>query len=370
MRATKFWIEFHKISGLIILIPLLLQCISGSIIVFDHAIDEWLNPDMLITTAEPGSTLAPMSDVMSAAQTALPQTAHIRSLRKPRHEETVYTAFVEMQPHSPLHGKRMEILIDPYTAKVTGTREWGTYFTSFIYLLHFTLLMGTNGALFLGLLAIVVLINIIIGVYLGWPKSRKGWNWLLARQDRKTPLIGLLRRWHILIGLLSLPVLVVLTVSGISMIFHDQTESLLNRPQAPKLEISNTDNSPIDIDQWLPSAEQFWPEAEWMRISPPTANSPTAALTLRKADDPRHTTGSYMLWLNPSNSEVLAEQDYSQLSLRQKTAFWLFPLHSGEAFGMTGRILVFICGLLAAGLTIAGGWLWYRRQFRRRERFT
>lgn len=370
MRARKFWIEFHKISGLIILIPLLLQSLSGSVIVFDHAIDEWLNPGMLLTDAEPGTPPAPISEIMSAAQSALPDTAYVQSLRKPRHEGAVYTAYVEMQPLSPLHGKRMEVLIDPFTADVTGIREWGSYFTSFIYLLHFTLLLDSYGAFFLGFLAILVLFNIIIGVYLGWPRSSKGWNWLLAKNHRTTPIIGTLRRWHILIGLLSLPVLVVLTVSGISMIFHDQTEALLDRPQPPTLTIETPAEQTISIDNWLPSAQQYWPDAQWMRISPPTSASPATALTLRQAGDPRHTTGSDMLWLNPYTSEVLAEQEYSQMSLRQKTAFWLFPLHSGEAFGMTGRWLVFICGLLAAALIIAGGWLWYQRQFKRRTRAT
>lgn len=362
----RFWIEFHKISGLIILIPLLLQSISGSIIVFDHAIDEWLNANILITQAEPGTPLAPINQVMQAAQTALPDTAYLKSLRKPRHDSTMYMAYPVMHESSPYHGKRMEVLIDPYSAEVTAVREWGTYFTSFIYLLHFTLLLDSYGALFLGFLAILMLFNVIIGVYLGWPKSRAAWDWLLARKHRKTPLIGRLRRWHILTGLISLPVFVVLIVSGISMIFHDQTEALLDRPHPPKLDVAFEAGKTVEINEWLPAAQKHWPDAEWMRISQPTDAMPAAGIILRKDDDPRETSGSYMLWLHPQTAEVLAEQDYSSLSLRQKTAFWLFPLHSGEVFAMPGRLLVFVCGLLTAILSIVGGWLWYKRKFRQK----
>lgn len=360
----RFWIEFHKISGLVILIPLLLQSISGSIIVFDHAIDEWLNPDILLVNATDDTNPAALSQIMKAAITAVPDTAYIKSLRKPRHDTTVYMAYPVMHQNSLHHGKRMEVLIDPYTAEVTAVREWGAYFTSFVYLLHFTLLMDNYGALFLGFLAILMLVNVVIGIYLGWPKSRAAWDWLLARKHRRTPIIGKLRRWHILTGLISLPVFVVLIVTGISMIFHDQTEALLDRPQPPQLQVDFDPDKRIEIDSWLPAARQHWPDAEWMRVGQPTEASPAAAITLREADDPRHTTGSYMLWLHPQSSEVLAEHNYSELSLRQKTAFWLFPLHSGEAFAMPGRLLVFICGLLTAILTIAGGWLWYKRKFR------
>lgn len=362
----RFWIEFHKLSGLIILIPLLLQSISGSIIVFDHAIDEWLNPAILITDVEAGTTLAPISQIMQSAQTALPDTASISSLRKPRHDSTMYMAYPVMREGSPYHGKRMEVLINPYTAEVTAVREWGSYFTSFIYLLHFTLLMGHYGELFLGFLAMLVLVNVIIGVYLGWPRSRAAWDWLLARKHRKTPLIGRLRRWHILTGLVSLPVFVVLIVSGISMIFPEQTEALLDRPHAPELRVEFDADTPVRIDDWLPAAQTYWPDAEWMRISQPTEAMPAAGIILKKDDDPRETSGSYMLWLHPQTAEVLAEQDYSEMSIRQKTAFWLFPLHSGEVFAMPGRLLIFLCGLLTAILSIVGGWLWFKRKFRQK----
>lgn len=362
----KFWIEFHKISGLIILIPLLLQSISGSIIVFDHAIDEWLNPDILLVDTPAAAEPATLSQIMAAAKTAVPQTAYIKSLRKPRHDNTVYMAYPVMQESSPHHGKRLEVLIDPYTAEVTAVREWGSYFTSFVYLLHFTLMLDRYGALFLGFLAILVLVNVVIGVYLGWPKSRAAWDWLLARNNRKTPLIGKLRRWHILTGLISLPVFVVLIISGISMIFHDQTDVLLDRPHPPALDVNFETGKPIQIDNWLASVTDYWPDADWMRVSQPTDTQPAAGFTIRKPGDPRKTTGSYMLWLHPQTSEVLAKQDYSELSLRQKTAFWLFPLHSGEAFALPGRLLVFICGLLTTMLGIVGGWLWYKRKFRKK----
>ncbi|MCX4186977.1 PepSY-associated TM helix domain-containing protein [Methylophaga sp. OBS4] len=359
----KFWIEFHKISGLIILIPLLLQSISGSVIVFDHAIDEWLNPELLLTENH-GNTAAPVSDIINSAMMALPGISHINSLRKPRHDQAVYTAYIEMESSSPDYGKRLEVLIDPFTAEVTGIREWGNYFTSFIYLLHFTLLMDEYGELFLGFMAILILINLIIGIYLGWPRSKAAWDWLMARNKRVTPFIGKLRRWHILMGLTATPVFVVLIISGISMIFHVQTDTLLSRPHPPQLKVDFKPNSPINPDNWLPAVQQYWPDAEWMRISPPTEISPAAGITLRQPGDPRQTTGSSMLWLHPQSSTVLAQQQLNTMGFLPQLSFWLFPLHSGEALGLSGRLLVFITGFLTTALTLVGGWLWYRRKFR------
>ncbi len=362
----KFWIEFHRISGLILFIPLLLQSISGSIIVFDHAIDEWLNPQLVLNKSL-NIPPAPLSEIMYAAQHALPDVAHINSLRTPRNDTAMYTAFVEMNSQSSLHGKIIEVMINPFTADVVSVREWGSYFTSMVYLFHFTFLLGENMEIILGFLAILMLINVIVGVYYGWPRTKKAWNWLLARTKKTTSTVGRLRRTHIALGLTTLPVFLTLIVSGISLIFPDQTKWLLNRPAKLSPDIKWLDNRPIQPDNWLSSAKQYWPDKQWQRIIPPTSQDPSVEIRLNADNDPRQTSGSFVLWLNPQTNQVLAEQNYNEMTLRQKTAFWLFPLHSGEAFGLTGRVLVFITGLFTAVLSVAGAWLWYRRKFKRQH---
>jgi uncharacterized iron-regulated membrane protein len=359
----KFWIQFHRISGLLLLIPLLLQSISGTIIVFDHTIDEWLNPQLIIMVP-PNNQRASLSDIRAATMNAIPDIAQIKSLRFPRNERATYTAFVNMKEGSPLHGKKMEIMINPYMAEVVSVREWGAYFTSFIYLFHYTFMLGHNAELALGFLAILMLINVIVVAYYSWPRTRKAWNWLLARNNKITPTVGRFRRAHLLAGLISLPVFTVLIVSGISLIFPAPTNWLLDRPAKANPMIEQHNNQTIQEDNWLMSANHYWPDKQWQRVIYPTPQRPTVEIRLRNTDDPRKTSGSYVLWLNPYTNEVLAEQNYQAMTLRQKTVFWLFPLHSGEAFDLTGRLLIFISGLLTIVLTVAGGWLWYKRKFR------
>jgi len=359
----KFWIQFHRISGLLLLVPLLLQSISGSIIVFDHAIDEWLNPHLFIT-APPNNQRASLSAIRVATMNAIPDIAQIKSLRYPRNERAAYTAFVDMKEGSPLHGKKMEIMIDPYLAEVVSVREWGAYFTSFIYLFHYTFMLGHNVELALGFMAILMLINVIVGAYYSWPRTHKAWNWLLAKNNKTTPTVGRFRRAHLLTGLISLPVFTVLIVSGISLIFPAQTTLLLDRPAKADPTIEQHKNQTIQEDNWLISANNYWPGKQWQRVIFPTPQRPSVEIRLRDSNDPRKTSGSYVLWLDPYTNEVLAEQNYKVMTIRQKTAFWLFPLHSGEAFNLSGRLLIFISGLLTIVLTLAGGGLWIKRKFR------
>jgi uncharacterized iron-regulated membrane protein len=41
---------------------------------------------------------------------------------------------------------------------------------------------------------------------------------------------------------------------------------------------------------------------------------------------------------------------------------WQYPLHSGKAFGLPGRWIVFVSGLLTALLVVSGLMLWWRRR--------
>ena len=42
--------------------------------------------------------------------------------------------------------------------------------------------------------------------------------------------------------------------------------------------------------------------------------------------------------------------------------YWLRPLHSGEAFGIVGKIVVLILGLAFLAIGIAGIYLWWIRR--------
>mgnify|MGYP003438974590 FL=1 len=41
---------------------------------------------------------------------------------------------------------------------------------------------------------------------------------------------------------------------------------------------------------------------------------------------------------------------------------WLFPLHTGQAFGLPGRILMVVLGLVPACLYVTGCVLWWKRR--------
>lgn len=68
------------------------------------------------------------------------------------------------------------------------------------------------------------------------------------------------------------------------------------------------------------------------------------------------------IWIDQYSGAVLAINDLHRYTAGQKFVEWQYPLHSGEAFGLPGRILVLLSGLVCPVLYGTGIFLWWRRR--------
>jgi len=171
MRQTlrKRWLAVHRWLGLTVGLLFALIGLTGSVLVFDHAIDEWLNRRLL--RSETGGRPAALETVIASAEAAYGDAA--LSLSKPRKPGGVYEVwFRDGSDHEP---KFVQVLVDPFTAEVKGQRVWGEYLMTWIYRLHFRLLAGETGAVVVGLTGLVTLLSLVSGVYLCTTEKRSGW---------------------------------------------------------------------------------------------------------------------------------------------------------------------------------------------------
>jgi uncharacterized iron-regulated membrane protein len=54
------------------------------------------------------------------------------------------------------------------------------------------------------------------------------------------------------------------------------------------------------------------------------------------------------VWIDPGTGAILAVRDTRQDSAGDRFMDWMHPLHNGEAFGLAGRVLACVGGLLPA----------------------
>ena len=374
LAVRRMWFALHKWLGLSAGLLFVVLGLTGSVLVFDHAIDEWLNPQLLLTQGS--DQRQPVHAVIVAAEQAFRGAdKHAVSLTRPRVANGVWSVwFSSGTEQQPAH---TAVYVDPYSLRVTGQRVWGHDLMSWIYRLHYTLVAGKTGGTVVGLLGVALLMAVISGIYLWWP--------LLLHGLRAAFAIRRGRRWafdtHKVTGVVSAVLLSVLAFTGAVMEFPVLSRNLVSLvlPITPKHdELKSTitprnNRATITADQAIKIAQRRFPNARWDHLHPPKNAEGVFEVALRQPNEVQRTFGRTQVFIDQYSGAILAQADPNHCTVADAFFASQFPLHSGEALGLVGRWLVFVTGLTPAVLYITGLTLWWnkrrgrKRQLQRRQ---
>ncbi len=131
-KLRKFWLKLHLYLGLFGGGVFVLMSLTGSFLVFYKAIDEWLNPALMVTSGK--GTYRPLNEIVTAAKAAGPVGGVLDSVEWPPHQYGVFLTWHKVQTDRADEFRWIQVTINPYTAAVlTKDREWGGYLISLIY---------------------------------------------------------------------------------------------------------------------------------------------------------------------------------------------------------------------------------------------
>lgn len=357
IRRLHLWLAFSV--GLLFVVAGL----SGSIIAFDHALDEALNPELLLMKEEEAAQPRQSYDALlvTARAHAAQKGFYVSGFPTPRLENS--TQLFWMRPLDTSAGRMMfEVYIHPVTGEVLGERQWGEYFTSFVYMFHHTLWLGKTGKLILGYCAIGMLLMLFTGLYVWWPRGQgeKRWQHALALKKKA----GILRRlldFHRVAGIYGLLTLTVVVFTGIYAVFPEFfRETAGATPNMRQTPVEQPMDKTLTVDEAIARMKQLQPESGFSRIYFGNG-SEDWLLTLSTQDDPRAEHGYNRLTLDPESGELRDQRRWVEASLIDRFFGWMFALHSGEAFGVVGRAIVLVTGLLPTVLMVTGTWRWVRK---------
>ncbi len=368
----RLWLRTHLYLGLFGGALFVLMSLTGSVLVFYKAIDEWMNPTQLTTSGS--GPYKPLNEVIATAHAATPPRGWLDSLELPSHEREVFYAWYKLPSAKLNQVRQYQVTIDPYSGTVLShAREWGGYFVSFIYELHRSLLLDDLGETIVGFVAIALLMSIGTGVYLWWPSPSR------IREAFTLKSGGtVIRRhyeWHKLSGFYSAIALATLAFTGAYLEFGEYLIPIV-RFFSPVQEFSEVHSVPIpcrpalSVEQAVTRARQIFSEGELRYIGLPHDDTGIYQLTFRQFGEVRKSGGQSEVWLDQYSGSVLRVVDWNRFSSGEIFLAWLFPLHNGEAFGLIGRWIVFICGFVPLILYITALRVWWlkRRAHRRQTR--
>jgi len=384
MRA--FLVLLHRYIGLATAVFLLLAGITGSILAFNHELDEWLNPEFYAASAV-GERLPP-GDLVDAVQAAHPQL-QVWYMEYP--DESGHTALLAaVARNDPATGKpfaeRNQVFyLDPVNAEQKGQRYWGECcfqresFVPFILEFHYNLtLPGNWGLLLMGLVAIAWVIDCFIALWLTLPRGKPFWKkWSTAWKVKGGHAYRLNFDLHRAGGLWLWLLLLPIAVSSVAMNLPSQVFKpavSLFSPIEPSVYEARGRMTPADLGVTRLSYQQAYERAlqEGKRLGLTAAIGElyySFEYNFYGAGFGQHDTeahGKSWLFFHGTDGRLLGQEIAGQGTLGEQFYRLQLPIHGGRIIGVTGQVMIAVLGVLIAGLSGTGVYIWWRKWQARR----
>lgn len=354
VRKLHLWLGLG-LGGLLVLLGL-----TGSILAFYPEIDALLHPEIRVEGSDPPN----WDRALATVRAAYPDKDGPWRFEVTDQPGAIPARYYD-PPERPGYAFRpMMVWLSPDGGAVLRRDYWGEYAMTFIYDLHYRLLLGETGGKVLGWVGFALLALLLSGLWAWWPRG--SWNKAL-RFKRGAPPQRALRDWHKLAGLCGITFLLILTVTGIMLELPDESDAALGAIGLP------VDHSPhvhepvsefaasrvIPPSKAIETAMTQLPGARLAWIETPPASGGTYRLRMQVPGDPSFRFPHSFVWVDGATGDALAVQDARDATSGLTINNWVHPLHDGSAGGMAGRILVAFAGLVPLILFVTG-WLRWR----------
>ena len=331
VQLRNAWFQVHKWIGLILAAILIPLSLSGSMLVWDDALDRMLQPAHYQAS---GPASLPASSYVETARRALPAGSRIVSLRIG--EGPVMVTATSPSP-SRMRGPplRLGVWIDPASGGLIDKGLSVSPVLRWAHIFHGSLQIPGSGRAVVGWLGVAMLLSSLTGIWLWWPLSgsvARGFRW-----RRQPSLDGNL---HHLVGFWIAIPLALLSLTGVIIAWPQMigrtTNSMTHMAQTPLAAPRLT------VDQALSHAVVRGP----VMVTWPTDKDP--AWTVSAGDGKALQVGDSNGLVRPSTID------------RARTRPSYRRLHDGTGMGLVWQILIFLGGLAPALLGITGILMWLR----------
>ena len=364
------WRNLHRWLGLYIGAWFALVGASGSVLVFEDEIDAWLNPQLLTDTRR-GPPLPP-HQILARVADEFP-LAKVERLRLPRpsHPAEVYRVTLRVAPHLRIGSPRAEVMFSAVSGDLLGQREADVagitrpYWIRTVYEFHRNVLLGNFGSNIVGLAGLLLMISAVSGFMVARPRQRSGWRRLIGIKLR-AGLTRVLFDIHRSSGVVLWALLMLATLTGSTLVYVNYARDIVG---------VFSEVAPFPVIPWRETPLDNWPSFERINAQVRTQypqhatveihvpSKPTAGyLFYLKAEGDVHRLGDTIVWVHPGSGEILFERSARNRTSGESVMHWLFPLHSGTAFGMAGKIAMCVTGLAMLLMFPTGLWVWWLKQ--------
>ena len=373
MRSRSTWFTVHRWLGVGLGLWFALVGLSGAILVFEDPIDAWLNP-RLLTTNSRGAHLSAQT-IVERADAVYP-LGLVEKIRFPAADGDVYRLTMPVKPRR-VGAERIEATFDPVSGTFLGARSLESLgiappdILRTLYEFHRNVLLGNAGSNIVGIAGLLLLTSAITGFVLAAPRTRAALKRIVWINPRASAT-RIAYDFHRSTGIVFAVTLLLATLTGATLVYVNYVRDLVSVfskvapfPIVPWQQQST--HEPLQLDRVIADVRQRFPEHSLLEVHGSPRQIAGHLYYLKKPGDV-HRLGDTIAWINPLSGEMMVERSPRTRTAGEGFMHWLFPLHSGTAFGMPGMIAMSATGAAPLLMVLTGLWVWLRK--RRGERIS
>ncbi|RUO63936.1 Uncharacterized iron-regulated membrane protein [Pseudidiomarina planktonica] len=361
--------KWHGWLGIIFMVPFLVVCLTGSIIVFKKEIDAWLLSDL--ATLEPSQQARlPFTELKHQVNAQLPDYEIGSWEIFPAGHDEADRVFVIARGTE----EWSKVYLDPYSGEVRSQpQEPGHYLTDWLVELHYTLLLNDLKGLdeHLG-----VIISFVLAVFLvfmgisGLIMYRRFWaRFFTLRWNQR--LLVVFSDMHKMAGTFASPILLILGITGgyySGLIYY--TEWVEHGDGAEHHIMSERlYGDDINLDVMVADSQEriegFKPTYLLFPFEP---ELPFTVFGRAPTANPLLSNYGSVSNYDAQTGEYLNTYNLNEQGVGTKTLDSFRRLHFGTWGGLPVKILWSFVGAIPSLLAITGTYLWWQRRNKRTRR--
>ena len=344
MIAKRTLLQVHRWCGLLIAAFLLVQALTGAMLVFHHELAQWIDPSGMVRRTPAGE--APLSRVVASVRATYPGF-ELQRIVFPQVDRGTYFAHLVNA-----RGVVRYASIDPGSGEVLRAGSIWRFPTEAALLIHYQLMAGRAGLTVVLLLGASLLTMAATGLAYWWPRPGR---WARSLEvNWRAPSRMVLRQAHRALGPLAALILTVSAATGIVLAIGLLAGSGSVRSTAPSGLPPVADTN---IDRAYALARAAYPDRGVRDLRMPTPG----AFNLFFWAPERQPEAVHGVRIELQDLRV---RSISRAETDKSLSTLVLPIHTGESGGWIGRLIILLGGVSLAILAVTGPLMWFQARGR------
>lgn len=342
-------LKYHSYTGLLVGVFLFIMGISGSILVFQHDIEDKLWEEFIYVQSKGEPAIDKGINTIQATypnwDTRLihfePNEALIFNLRKP--------------------DQRLFVFVHPISGEIIKEVNELTTFTRWLLKFHYSLQAGVVGRIIVFVVGILFFISLLTGTYLYRKSIIK--TLLFKTKVNNTTQRSFYSSLHRIVGVWALILNLLLVITGIFLSYTVVVASL-KKPLQPK-----TPEVTVSIEKVLDQITSEHRDFDPTYVRLPLNSAGNATVYGFYEDDPFfYSEFTNFFQVDYQSGRIVNSQKAQEAGVMVKLSGSLLPLHFGNFGGIWTKILYSLVGLSGPFLSISGFLIWRKsKSFKKRK---